>query len=418
MSGESSFRVAIRKFGPFESAIQKIWRSLQETMGSALTLDAEALDLNPLYESLFTRGGLKDGTWDVAFIVTDWLAEAVDQGALLDLAPYMRTAPVPDYPQGWTPSLTQFQHFGDAVYGLPYHDGPECFIYRRDLFENQAEQRAFEQRFGYRLDPPHTWEQFHDLARFFTRPEQDLYGTVFAAFPDGHNSVYDFCLQLWSRSGDLVDSSGAVTLDTPQAAAALDFYRGMVGDRTATYPEPDAIDSVRSGELFSEGKVAMMVNWFGFAAASEQPDSPVKGKVAIAELPSGSMPRRRPAKQATSVSLSVHWTLAIGSGSRHKDEAYAFLRHACSPEMDKLTTMEGAIGCRLSTWSDPEVNAAIPFYHRLADLTPDARTLPRSSHFPALAHIVDETVQQAIRSGEPSADILRHAQARAAHIRL
>ena len=414
MRSESTFRIAIRKFGPFESAIEKIWRSFQETTGSALTLDAEALDLNPLYESLFTHGGLKDGTWDVAFIVTDWLAEAVEEGALLDLAPYMRSAPPPDYPHGWTPTLTQFQHFGDAVYGLPYHDGPECFIYRRDLFEDEGEQRAFEQRFRYRLAPPRSWEQFYDLARFFTRPERDLYGTVFAAFPDGHNSVYDFCLQLWSRCGDLADSSGAVTLDTPQAVAALDFYRGIVGDRTASYPEPETIDSVRSGELFNQGKVAMMVNWFGFAAACEQPDSPVKGKVAIAELPSGSLM----VEEATSVSLSVYWTLAIGSSSRHKDEAYAFLRHACSPEMDKLTTLEGAIGCRLSTWSDPEVNTAIPFYHRLADLTPGARTLPRSRHFPVLAHVIDEMVQQAISGSETSGELTRQAQAKAAHIRL
>ena len=410
MSGASTLRVAIRKFGPFESAIQKIWQSFQEATGCPLELEAEALDLNPLYESLFTRGGLKDGAWDVAFMVTDWLAEAVEDDALLDLAPYMRTTPVADYPMGWTPSLTQFQHFGDAVYGLPYHDGPECFIYRRDLFEDDGEQRAFEERYGYHLAPPRTWEQFHDLARFFTRPEQGLYGTVFAAFPDGHNSVYDFCLQLWSRGGALADSSGAVTLATPQAVAALDFYRGIVGDRIASYPEPETIDSVRSGELFSEGKVAMMVNWFGFAAACEQPGSPVKGKVAIAELPSSA--------EAASVSLSVYWTLAIGSGSRHKDEAYAFLRHACSPEMDKLTTLEGAIGCRLSTWSDPEVNAAIPFYHRLADLTPGARTLPRSRFFPALAHIIDEMVQQAIGGAAPSDDILRRAQAKAAHIRL
>ena len=40
--------------------------------------------------------------------------------------------------------------------------------------------------------------------------------------------------------------------------------------------------------------------------------------------------------------------------------------------------MAGGIGCRQSTRQDPEVNAAIPFPHRLADLTPGARTLPRS----------------------------------------
>ena len=75
--------------------------------------------------------GLKDGTWDIAFIVTDWIAEAVAEGALLDLGPRMRAQPVPDYPTGWAPSLTRFQSFGDAVYGLPYHDGPECLVYRQ-----------------------------------------------------------------------------------------------------------------------------------------------------------------------------------------------------------------------------------------------------------------------------------------------
>ncbi len=410
MSADSTFRIAIRKFGPFESAIQKIWQSFQDKTGSSLQLQAEALDLNPLYDSLFTRQGLKDGTWDVAFIVTDWLAEAVEDAAVLDLAPYMQQAPVLDYPHGWVPSLTRFQHFGDAVYGLPFHDGPECFIYRRDLFEDEREQRAFEQRFGYSLTAPRTWGQFHDIAHFFTRPEQGLYGTVFAAFPDGHNSVYDFCLQLWSRGGDLVDSAGNVTLDTPQAAAALDFYRRIVADRAATYPGPEQIDSVKSGELFNQGKVAMMVNWFGFAAVCEQPMSPVKGKVDIAELPAG--------ENGQSVSLSVFWTLTIGSGSRHRDEAYAFLRYACSPEMDKLTTLEGAIGCRLSTWTDPDVNAAIPFYHQLVDLTPGARTLPRSRFFPALAHIVDEMIQQAIGTTVPTDEVLRQAQAKAALIRL
>lgn len=401
MTDASSFRIAVRKFGPFETAIEKIWQDFQATTGCPLHLETEVLDVNPLHAALLEQQGLQDGTWDVAFMVTDWLAEAVDERALLDLAPYMAHTPVQDYPHGWVPSLIDYQHWGDAVYGLPYHDGPECFIYRRDLFDDPQERQAFSRRFGYDLGPPRTWQQFHDIARFFTRPEQGLYGTVFAAFPDGHNSVYDFCLQLWSRGGDLTDVSGVIDLDTPQAIAALDFYRRIVRDRAATYPHPEQIDSVKAGELFTEGRVAMMINWFGFAAVCEQPDCAVKGKVAISELPAGQLER--------SVSLSVYWTLVIGSGSRHKDEAYALLRHACSPAMDKLTTLEGAIGCRLSTWQDPEVNAAIPFYHRLAELTPGARTLPRSRTFPALAHIIDTMVQQAITSDIATEEIVRAA---------
>ncbi len=145
----------------------------------------------------------------------------------------MARHPVPDYPEGWVASLLAAQQWDDNVYGLPFHDGPECCVYRRDLFEDVGERAAFRVRYGYDLAPPRTWQQFDDIAHFFTRPEEGLYGTVFAAFPDGHNGVYDFCLHLWSRGGELTADDGSVTLDTPAAIAALDFYRRIVNDPQA-----------------------------------------------------------------------------------------------------------------------------------------------------------------------------------------
>lgn len=405
-----TLRIAIRKFGPFEAAITQQYASFQAATGCALGLEYESLDLNPLAEALFTHQGLKKGTWDIAFVVTDWIAEAVESGAVTNLAPLMRQTPIQDYPSGWTPALTRFQQFGDAIYGVPYHDGPQCFIYRRDLFDDPREQQAYAERYHEPLGVPQTWPQFEQVARFFTRAEQGQYGTIFAAFPDGHNTVYDFCLQLWSRGGTLTDASGAPTLDTPAACAALDFYRRMVGDRSLTPPNLHQIDSVQSGERFAAGEIAMMVNWFGFAAMCEQPGCPVKGKVAIAPLPHG--------EGGTSASLNVYWLLCIGAGSRYIDEAYAFLRHICTPAMDKLTTLEGAIGCRFSTWNDGEVNALIPFYHRLAELHHHTRELPRSQALPQLVHIIDQAVQQAIGTDDPTPTILRRAQTQADVIRL
>lgn len=405
---KDKFTIAVRKFDPFQAAIEKIWARFVEETGCALELDAQPLDLNPLYESLFVQKGLQNGTWDVAFIVTDWLAEAVESGSVENLTPWMQSNPVVDYPDGWVPSLIEFQHWGDDVFALPFHDGPECLVYRKDLFENSAEKGNFHAQFGYPLAPPKTWQQYHDVARFFTRPDDGLYGTVVGAFPDGHNGVYDFCLQLWGRGGDFVNVDGTVQLDTPEAAAALDFYRQLVRDASATYPNPIEVDSVKAGEVFAAGEAAMMINWFGFAAVCEQPDCPVKGKVGLAKVPS--------AENHPSASLSVYWTLAVGVGSQHKAVAYEFVRFAISAEMDKLTTLEGGIGCRLSTWRDPEINAAIPFYHRLAELTPSARTLPRSRHFPKVAHVIDQMVQRAITSDDATVDILAAAQGEVAGI--
>lgn len=361
-------------------------------------------------ESLFTNGGLKNGDWDIAFVVTDWMADAVAGGTLRDIAPDMARAPVPDYPDGWSPALTQVQQFGEANYGLPDHDGLECLVYRTDLFADPVEQASFAQRFGYPLAVPRTWDAFADVAEFFTRPDDGPYGTVLAGFPDGHNTLYDFCLQLWSRGDELPDSDGRPALDTPEAAEALDYQRLLAGSRAHTPPHPEEIDSVRSSELFASRAMAMMVNWFGFAAVCEQQSCPVKGKTPVATLPSA--PRTEPA------SLNVYWLLGVGVGSPHAETAYAFARHCATPVMDKATTLAGGIGCRLSTWSDPEVNALGPFYAELPQLFAGARTLPRSRQFPALERIIDFAVPEAIQHNTPSADILRRAQAVAATLTL
>lgn len=406
-----TFRIAVRRFDPFAVSIRQQWDDFRVASGTTLDLEAVQLDLNPLTQTLFADGGLRDGTWDVALVVTDWLAEAVAAGALRDLGPMLASDPPPDYPDGWSPSLTGMQRFGDAVYGLPYHDGPECLVYRADRFADPAEQRAYRARYGRDLAVPTTWRQFEDVARHFTRPEAGEWGTIFAAYPDGHNSVYDFCLQTWSRGGEL-EREGVPTLDTPEAVAALDFLRRAIGDRGLTPPGQEAIDSVASGERFAAGGIAMMVNWFGFAAVCEQPGCPVKGKVGVAPVPAGDGPAGRRG------SLNVYWLLAVAAGSRHPEVATAFVRHCATPAMDRLTTLAGGIGCRRSTWDDPEVNALIPFARDLETLHAGARTLPRSAALPRLVEIIDGAVQAAITGETPSAELLRAAQAEAAGIRL
>jgi len=386
-----TFRIAVRKFGPFESAIAKQWASFCAATGCALRLEAEPLDLHPLHETCFERHGLRDGAWDVAFVVTDWIAEAAATGALLDLAPALRERAPADYPHGWTESLLRHQRVGDAVLGLPYHDGPECLIYRTDLLAAAG------------VEPPRTWEEFHALARTLSAPEARRWGTVFAAYPDGHNTVYDFCLQLWTRGGELFDADGRMRLDTPEAAAALGYLRSILNDSTAIHPDARSLDSVKSGFAFARGEVAMMVNWFGFAAMGETlADSAVKGRIGVAPIPS--------APGHASASLNVYWLLGVGAGSPHDAVAVEFLRHCASAENDRLLTLEGAIGCRRSTWHDAEVNRVIPFYRSLEVIHAHARELPRLGHWSRLAAVIDRLVIAAIDTTEPIPGLLARAQ--------
>ncbi|GAB3838157.1 extracellular solute-binding protein [Hymenobacter jeollabukensis] len=405
MPEQQPFRVAVRKFAPFEAHMQKLWAAFCAHSGCTLPAEFVALDLHPLHQSLLTDQGLATGAWDLAHINTDWLPEAQAASALLDLAPLIRQNPPADFPQGWSPSLLGMQEYGGTTLGLPFHDGPECLIYRKDLFDSPTEQAEFRQLHGRPLQPPATWEELQQVARFFHRPEQNLYGFVAAGYPDGHNTVFDFCLHLWTRGGQLHDGQDRLQIDSEAARAGLSFYRQLLRDTNAIHPQSMQYESVRAGQAFARGEAALMINWFGFAAVCEVDDAcPVRGKVDITAVPRGEN------TVGSSASLNVYWLYAIGSGSRHQQLAYDFIRFALSPENDKQLTLEGGIGCRLSTWHDPDINARVPYYHKLAELHEKAETLPQKANWAQLAAVIDEAVLRALNTDEPVAELLAAAQ--------
>ncbi len=388
----ATIRIAVRRFGPFEAGIVKQFEDFTRTHGVDARVEIEPLDLNPLHEGLFVRRELTTGRWDIAFLPTDWIAEAVALGLVENLKPWMSKRPIPDFPGAWSPSLVTMQSFAGGFWGMPYHDGPQCLIYRKDLLAEIG------------FPAPTTWDGFANAARRLHDPARGVYGTVLALFPDGHNAFYDFCIHLWTRGGAPFDDNGRPQLTGPAAMAALDFLRTLAKDTDAVAPNLREIDSVKSGMLFCGGKLALMTNWFGFAAFGETwSESKVKGKIDIAPLPS--------ARGGVSVSLNVFWMLTIAAGSTQKEIAWDFLRHVATPAMDKLTTTEGAIGVRRSTWSDAEVNRAVPYYHKLDELHARARELPVHPKLSQIAHVIDAMMTQATTSERSSAALLADAQA-------
>jgi len=398
-----TFKIAVRKFAPFESAIRKFWDQYCKFSGCTVKLDMVVMDLHELYDKTISKKGLANGDFDIAHISTDWVLEGYSHQDFEVLNPYINKNKPEDFPRGWSKSLLTLQRFGWEVVGLPFHDGPECFIYRKDLFESELEQTRFLGKYGKPLEVPKTWENFHQIAQYFNRPEDNLYGSIFACYPDGHNTVFDFCLQLWTRGGSLTDKNGFIQLNTEAAISGLDFYRKIVNDKTAVHPKSAEFESVAAGIAFSQGEAAMMINWFGFAAMCEvEANSKVKGKVDVGLLPA--------AEGKNSASLNVYWLYTIAKGSKNKDLAYDFLRFALAQEQDKQLTLEGGIGCRISTWNDPEINAIIPYYHKLETLHEVANMLPQKQNWAAIAAIIDQMVLQALNTETPSEVLILEAQ--------
>lgn len=389
-----TLRVAVRRFEPFETAIVRQFEDFVRGTRHDARIKIVPMDLNSLHAVLVEQRGLLTPDWDIAFLSTDWIAEVQALRLVEDLRPWLARQPIADFPQAWSPSLLGLQDCAGGFWGMPYHDGPQCLIYRRDLLEAAG------------IAVPTTWEQFHAAARRLHDPANGMYGTVLALFPDGHNGFYDFCIHLWTRGGAPFDAAGRPQLDSAQAVAALDFIRALARDTSAVAPGLNEIDSVKSGLMFCQGRVALMTNWFGFAALGDTwPDSRVAGKVDVAPLPVS--PGNAPA------SLNVFWVLAIAAGSNHKALAWDFLRHCATAPMDRLTTMLGAIGVRRSTWSDPQVNARVPYYHKLDALHAVARELPAHPQLSAVAQVVDAMMARALAGEQASSELLAEAQARA-----
>jgi multiple sugar transport system substrate-binding protein len=396
-----ALRIAIRSFTDFDMALAAQLNAYVG-MHPAVPIEVGRFDLRGLEDAVLGPQGLTGGGWDMAIFPTDWIGAAVASGALECLTPLMRDGPLPGWPQGWPASLREPLCREGEYYCIPWHDGPECLIYRKDLFDDPKEREMFHAKFARELGPPTTWVEFHEAARFFTRPSRDLYGTLFAAYPDGHNTLYDLTLQVWSRGGELYSNDGQPALESAAAIEALDYYRDVVNDESACFPRCAEIDSVHSGEVFLSGRIAFMVNWFGFAARCEQGGSPLRGKIGLAPIPGG-----RPGQTAT---LSNYWVIGIGSGSRQKRVSYELLRHIASAPMDKLTALHGAVGVRLSTWNDAEVRSRVPFYSQLESLSVRARTLPFCEDLPKLAEIVNQVTVEALHTNESSKSILQRAQ--------
>lgn len=397
----STLRIALRNYADFENALSEEAR-LFESSHPGTKVELISVGIHELYKSAIADGGLHDGRYDLALLVTDWLAQAHSAGALEDLNPWQKRIPIHEWPQGWPRSLVQPLIFGDHLTSLPWHDGPECLVYRTDLFEDPAARTAFRAQFFRDLAPPTTWEEFEQTARFFTDQSAGRYGTVFAAFPDGHNTLYDFALQLWSRGVELTDSTGHPILTTPKVLSAIEFYRRIVRDPALCHPRSPQLDSTQSGDVFLAGEVAMMVNWFGFAARSGREGSLLAGKVAIAPIPTG--------YGAAPVSLSVFWALAMGRGSRCKELAWQFLRFIASPERDLGITRHGTVGVRLSTWRNPDLQARNPVYREVESISLGARTLPSGPQMAAFAAIIDNVITRALTTSEGSAAILEAVQ--------
>ena len=109
------------------------------------------------------------GNYDVMLFPPRMLGDLVLDGHLVNLD---------NYAKKWDPQLDDvfpayrelYNYLNGSLYTLTMDGDRLELYYRTDLFRNAAEQAAFKAKYGYNLAPPQTWDQYLDVAAFFTRP--------------------------------------------------------------------------------------------------------------------------------------------------------------------------------------------------------------------------------------------------------
>src|SRR5271157_5292103 len=138
----TTLRILLRNYADFENALEEEAR-LFESLHPGVNVELVPVGIHELYESGIAAGGLREGRFDLALLVSDWLAEGDAAGAFEDLHAWRQRSPIPDWPHGWPKSLAQPVVVGERLSSLPWHDGPECLVYRSDLFADPARRAEF-----------------------------------------------------------------------------------------------------------------------------------------------------------------------------------------------------------------------------------------------------------------------------------
>lgn len=229
---KNSITVLVESGSPAEALAKETAAAFEEETGCKVVIDAVAY--TGMYDKLSTEIKAKQAAHDVACMDVVWLA------AFADAIEAMNDADTSDF----LPTLQDSGTIDGNLLGYPMWVNAKVLIYRKDLIPEDK--------------VPKTWEEYQALAEELKT--DDMSGTtVFGSGSDAVCSFLDFACQAGAE-GLVFDKDGNVNITDQAYVDALNF---MVENANADYTPADSLATAatESQELFTNGKVAMQLNW-------------------------------------------------------------------------------------------------------------------------------------------------------------
>jgi multiple sugar transport system substrate-binding protein len=315
------------------------------------------------------------GIYDFIYIEQDFVYDYLEQGFLVNLTQALRDNPnlvLPEFnPIDFTSFINEFKDpkTGD-LYGVPIEAFLKVYLYRKDLFEDPAIQKAFAEKYNYPLAPAVTIDQYRDIAIFFTeyghQNNLDLWGTTVQAGVHHPASAYEFLETIAPAFGvynwgiNLNTYKATVAnggeLNSRQAKEALAFFVEML-----QYAPPEATSSTwdEVNLTFASGRTAQGLIYGENAAwiATDPTRSEVVGKVGVA-LPPTTIGVVEDALTGTGyLGYYDGGAFGIPHSSNNREAALLWLQYLGQPAIQPEWAINSSRVVHLSTFDDPVVRA-------------------------------------------------------------
>ncbi|MCA9835946.1 MAG: sugar ABC transporter substrate-binding protein [Trueperaceae bacterium] len=219
------------------------------------------------YDKVAAEWAAKGGGFDLVVGDSQWIGQGVTEGHYVNLTDFMNENNITD-----TVTEATLKYYGEypggsgQYYAYPTEGDANGWAYRKDLFENPDEMAAFKEKYGYDLAVPETWAQLRDIAEFFTRPDDGLYGVGVYTQVDYDAITMGFENVFFSYGADWKDADNNVigVVNSDAAVQALELYKELYdfsppGTTNAFFAEMN--------DLFINGQAAMIMNYFAFFPA-------------------------------------------------------------------------------------------------------------------------------------------------------
>ncbi|MEH7276150.1 ABC transporter substrate-binding protein [Neobacillus vireti] len=275
---------------------------------------------------------------DIMAIDSPNLALYANSGSLLSIDSYMKEeGNIEDIPKGVLNGLT----YKDEIYLAPIVESSIALFYNMNLFR----EAGIPFPSG---DPNHpmTWDEVLEAAKKINNPAKGIIGIDPAqGFNVGEGPAYFKMPILWQFGANVISPDGTTAdgyINSKEALEALQFYQDLYRKHgVAAVEMPPA--------PFENDKLGMTI--LGSWAISELQQTPgfVLGEdYGIAPLPRGE----------NQVVPNGGWALGISAKTKHRDEAWEFVKFATGYEGAKIfVDITGDLPARYSVAKDfPELN--------------------------------------------------------------